>query len=171
MNSLARRSLIFWSWFVKTSTGWLPDMALTMRLRGRLYGLGMASCGKNFQVGSRATLIGLQHMHVGNNVYLAPGVVILSSCRVTIEDEVMVAYYSVITDGNHTAINGSYRFGPRSEAPVHLGRGAWIAANCTLLPGVVIGSGALVAANSAVSRDVDHGSVVGGVPAKALRAA
>lgn len=43
---------------------------------------------------------------------------------------------------------------------------ARIGANATLLPGVRIGSGAIVAAGSVVTRDVAPGSTVIGVPAR-----
>jgi len=168
MTEWNRRLLILWSWFVRISTNFLPDSVWTMRLRGRLYGVAMKRCGIDFQVGSQVTLIGLQNISVGNHVYIAPSVVCLASHDIEFEHEVMIAYHSVITDGNHTAIHGSYRYGPRREAAVHVGRGAWIGANCTLLPGVTIGSGTVVAANSAVSRDLPENSVSGGVPARVL---
>jgi acetyltransferase-like isoleucine patch superfamily enzyme len=46
-----------------------------------------------------------------------------------------------------------------------------IGANCTILPGVVIGDGASVAAGSLVNRDVPAGAVVAGVPIQLIRAA
>ena len=166
---LRERFILLWSWIIRLSTNWLPDAPGTMRLRGWLYGRAMKRCGPNFQVAGRVTLLGLQHMSVGADVYLAPGVAILASCGVTLEDEVMLAYHTVVVDGNHTAIDGSYRFGPREEAPVLIRRGAWVAANSTVLPGVTIGRGALVAANSAVSRDVLDDAAVGGVPAQLIQ--
>jgi len=153
---------------VRISTNFLPDSIWTMRLRGWLYGLAMKRCGTDFQVGSQVILIGLPNISVGNHVYIAPRVVCLASHSIELEHEVMIAYNSVITDGNHTAISGSYRYGPRKEAPVRVEHGAWIGANCTLLPGVTVGSGALVAANSAVSRDIPENSISGGVPARVL---
>ena len=168
MTEWNRRLLILWSWFVRLSTNFLPDSKWTMRLRGWLYGVAMKRCGTDFQVGSQVTLIGLQNISVGNHVYLASGVVCLASHGIVLEHEVMIAYHSVITDGNHTAIHGSYRFGPRKEASVQVGRGAWIGANCTLLPGVTVGPGTVVAANSAVSRNLPENSVAGGVPARVL---
>lgn len=45
----------------------------------------------------------------------------------------------------------------------------WIGSNCTILDGITIGKGAVVAANSVVTKDVAPFSVVGGVPAKVLK--
>ncbi|MFT4800290.1 MAG: acetyltransferase-like isoleucine patch superfamily enzyme [Flavobacteriaceae bacterium] len=44
----------------------------------------------------------------------------------------------------------------------------WIASRCTILPGVTIGRGAVVASNSVVTRDVPQMAIVGGVPAKII---
>jgi acetyltransferase-like isoleucine patch superfamily enzyme len=45
----------------------------------------------------------------------------------------------------------------------------WIGRGVTVLPGVHIGDGAVIGANSVVNRDVAAGAVVGGVPARPLR--
>lgn len=45
----------------------------------------------------------------------------------------------------------------------------WIGAGATILPGVTIGHGAMVAAGAVVTRDVVPWTVVGGVPAKKIR--
>jgi maltose O-acetyltransferase len=44
----------------------------------------------------------------------------------------------------------------------------WIASRCTILPGVTIGRGAIVASNSVVTKDVPQMAIVGGVPAKII---
>jgi len=52
--------------------------------------------------------------------------------------------------------------------PVVIGRNVTIGANCTLLPGIVIGDGATVSAMSLVNKDVPPGAKVGGVPIRSL---
>ena len=44
----------------------------------------------------------------------------------------------------------------------------WIASRVTILPGVTIGKGAVVAANSVVTKDVPAMEIVGGIPAKVI---
>lgn len=50
-----------------------------------------------------------------------------------------------------------------------LGSDVWIGARAIVLDGISIGNGAVVAANSVVTNDVDAFSVVGGVPAKTIK--
>jgi len=52
---------------------------------------------------------------------------------------------------------------------VRIGNGVMIGANTTILPGVTIGDGAVVAAGSVVHKDVSPGAFVGGNPLQVLR--
>jgi len=52
---------------------------------------------------------------------------------------------------------------------VRIKRGAFIGMNSTVMPGVTIGEGAVVAAGSVVTHDVEPYTIVGGVPAKKIR--
>ncbi|MBQ3590123.1 MAG: acyltransferase [Clostridia bacterium] len=52
---------------------------------------------------------------------------------------------------------------------VTIKKGAWICSKATIVPGVTIGEGAVVAAGSVVTKDVPPFSVVGGNPAKLIK--
>jgi acetyltransferase-like isoleucine patch superfamily enzyme len=80
---------------------------------------------------------------------------------VMIGDECVIGYNSTILC--HEFTRGEWRRGP-----VVIGREVTIGANCTILPGVVIGDGATVSAMSLVNRDVPPGAFVGGVPIKRI---
>ena len=47
--------------------------------------------------------------------------------------------------------------------------GAWLGARCTILPGVTVGEGAIVAAGAVVHRDVAPNTLVAGVPARVVK--
>lgn len=53
--------------------------------------------------------------------------------------------------------------------PVIIGSKVWIGANTTILSGISIGDGAVIAAWAIVNRDVPVHTVVGGVPARVLK--
>ncbi len=80
---------------------------------------------------------------------------------VTLGEDCVIGYNSTILC--HEFTRREWRRGP-----VVIGRDATIGANCTVLPGVVVGSGATVSAMSLVNRDVPPGAFVGGVPIKRL---
>ena len=56
-----------------------------------------------------------------------------------------------------------------SKGPVIIGNDVWIGTQSTILTGVTIGDGAIIAANSVVSKDIPPYAIVGGTPAKVLR--
>ena len=53
--------------------------------------------------------------------------------------------------------------------PVHIGHHCWIGTGATILQGVKIGDGAVVAAGAVVTKDIPAKTVWGGVPAKYIR--
>jgi acetyltransferase-like isoleucine patch superfamily enzyme len=69
-----------------------------------------------------------------------------------------------ITDTDSHSLDGR----PRS-APVVIGDRVWIGARATILKGVTVGDGAVIAASSVVTRDVPAGALVGGNPARVIR--
>jgi acetyltransferase-like isoleucine patch superfamily enzyme len=80
---------------------------------------------------------------------------------ITLGEDCVVGYNTTILC--HEFTRREWRRGP-----VVVGRDVTIGANCTILPGVVVGDGATVSAMSLVNRDVPPGAFVGGVPIKRL---
>ena len=78
---------------------------------------------------------------------------------VTVEDHAIVGYDATLLC--HEFLQEEYRTGE-----VHVGERAMIGAGAVVLPGVRIGAGAQVAANSLVDDDVPPGATVAGVPAR-----
>lgn len=50
-----------------------------------------------------------------------------------------------------------------------IGNDVWLGQNVTIMPGVVIGDGAIVASNSTVVKDIEPYTIVGGNPAKVIK--
>ena len=58
---------------------------------------------------------------------------------------------------------------PKTNGDVVIGNDVWIASNVTIMSGIKIGDGAVIAANSHVVKDVEPYSIVGGNPAKLIK--
>lgn len=56
-----------------------------------------------------------------------------------------------------------------SKGSVIIGNNVWIGDKVSIMPGVCIGDGAIIAANAVVTKDVPLNAVVGGIPAKVLK--
>lgn len=69
---------------------------------------------------------------------------------------------------NTTILAHEYLLHEWRTGPVRIGANVTIGANCTILPGVDIGDGAVVSAMSLVNKDVPAGATVGGVPIRPL---
>lgn len=109
----------------------------------------------------------------GRNLRFGEGVFLNSGCRfqdqggIDIGDGALIGHNAVITTLNHD-LDPACR-ADLHPAPVRIGRGVWLGANVTVLPGVTIGDGAVVGAGSVVTKDVAARSVVVGVPARRVR--
>jgi maltose O-acetyltransferase len=166
---LVRLVSFLWVHLVMLLTSWLPDIRPCLKLRGLLVRPALKRCGRNFQLAQRVTLNFPNCLEVGNDVYFAAGCWLHAPGGIVVEDEVQLGPYVVLITGDHSLKDGSYRFGPGARAPIRLQRGCWLAAHTTVIKGVTVGRGALVAANAVVTQDVPDFSIVGGVPARILR--
>lgn len=102
-------------------------------------------------------------MEVGDNTAVALMVMmdIMYPEKISIGKNSIIGYNTTILA--HEYLIEEYRLGE-----VEIGSQVMIGANCTILPGVRIGDGAVVAAGSVVHKDVPGGAFVGGNPMKLI---
>lgn len=109
---------------------------------------------------------------IGNNSQVNPYTVIYGGAGVVIGENVMIAPHCAIAAGSHDFIqtNKPMRFaGHFDKGPIVIGDDVWIGANCTITDGVQIGKGAVIGANSVVTKNVEAYDIVGGCPAKVIK--
>ncbi len=85
--------------------------------------------------------------------------------KICIGNDVAISKNVTIRDSDSHQIEGE---GP-VKAPIQIGNHVWIGLNTTILKGVTIGDGAVVAAGAVVIQDVPPRAIVGGVPAKLIK--
>lgn len=103
------------------------------------------SIGKHCNINKKAVLDGRNGLMIGNNVDIAQEVNIWTE--------------------QHDYNSSSYQ---AIGAPVVIEDYVWLASRSTVLPGVTIGRGAVVACGAVVTKDVPALTIVGGVPAKVI---
>lgn len=77
--------------------------------------------------------------------------------QITVGRNTIIGYNTTILA--HEYLTNEYRIGP-----VVIGDNVMIGANCTILPGIEIGDGAIVSAMTLVNKDVPPGAFAGGNP-------
>ena len=96
--------------------------------------------------------------------------------RITIGDNILTGKWVTTTDNSHgdTDLQTLKNIPPNlrkltSKGSIEIGNNVWIGDKATILPGVSIGDGAIIAANAVVTKNVPSYSIAGGNPAKILK--
>lgn len=108
-----------------------------------------------------------KNITVGKNVFINMGCKFQDQGGIFIGDGALIGHNVVLATLNHALPPQQRR--TMIPAPIHIGKRVWIGSNATILPGVTIGDGAIVAAGAVVTKDVEENAVVAGVPARMIR--
>lgn len=104
---------------------------------------------------------------IGDNCFFNHNCSLTAAENIVIGNQCMFANNFVVVDHDHDRKDGKI-LKELVSAPVKIGNNVWCGANITVLKGVTIGDGAVIAAGSVVNRDVAAYSVVAGVPARKI---
>ncbi len=131
------------------------------------------SIGKESVIFDTPTIVGESDIYskliIGKQCRIGPGGYFDLAGAIVIHDRTVIAPQVTIITGTHEIGDSAARTGPDISGDVEVGEGVWIGARCTILSGVHIGNGAVIAAGAVVTRNVPDNTVVGGVPAKVIR--
>ena len=150
-------------------TNWLPDSIIFLRFRGFLARFFFKQAGINLRLGRNLTFYNPSKIVLGRDVYIAEGNWFSAGAEINVGDEVMFGPKSVIVSSNHKIEGGSYRFSAIELNPILIGKGCWIAAQCTITAGSNIGDSTLIAANTVCKGFVPRNVIYGGTPGKIIR--
>jgi acetyltransferase-like isoleucine patch superfamily enzyme len=121
----------------------------------------------------RVRLLRLCGFSIGRDVYIADDLLIVEELtergNLTIGDRVSIAPRVTLVTSSHPNHSRIRPFAPVAQGPIVIEDDAWLGAGCVVLPGVRIGRGAVVGANSVVGQDVAPLHVVVGQPARTVR--
>ena len=108
-----------------------------------------------------------QNISLGKNVFINSGCCFQDQGGIEIGNNVLIGQQVVLATLNHD-LQPDKRANMQ-PSPIKIGNDVWIGAHATILPGVTIGDGAVIAAGAVVTKDVPKNTVVAGVPAKVIK--
>lgn len=108
---------------------------------------------------------------IGNYVGIAQNCFIQVRGKVKIGDYVIFGPYVKIFSENHNFndINIPIVLQGETRLPVVIENNVWIGANATILGGITIGEGSIIAAGAIVNKDIPPFSIAAGIPAKIIK--
>ena len=143
-----------------------------------LYKKKMLHCGKEVNFSPYDSIFTYESMSVGNNVSIGYHAdFVATRSKIIIGDHVVFGPHVSIRGGDHRFdIPGRYvdtikddEKLPQNDADVIFEGDNWIGMNVTILKGVTVGFGSVIAAGAVVTKSIPPYSVAGGVPAKVIR--
>jgi galactoside O-acetyltransferase len=160
------------------------------------YGLGFASVGQDVIVWPMAKIVSPEVVSVGDSVIIDDFVFLMGGTKTTVGSFVHIASFTSITGGGElimedfSGLSGGIRVytgnedysggsmtNPTVPHPyrlpirsfVHIEKHVIIGANTVVLPGVTIGEGAAIGANSLVTKDCEPWTICAGSSARAIK--
>ena len=118
------------------------------------------------------------HFDYGINMHFAGGhftfvnfdCVFLDTSPIYIGEDVFIGPKCVLACAGHPINSEQRRTEPLTQSkPIHIGNNVWLGASVTVIGGVTIGDGSVIAAGAVVTKDIPAGVVAGGVPCKVIR--
>lgn len=148
------------------------------------HGLANISIGDHFIGGERIKLRTYSDwrgtkfapsISIGNNVHIGTDCQLSTINEIIIEDGVLLASFVYISDISHGKIDKEELPIPPlerplySKGPIRICKNVWIGEKASILPGVTIGEGSIIGANSVVTHDIPPFSIACGAPARIIR--
>lgn len=156
------------SYFVNGFSNWLSDGPIGRRLRVALF----RACGVS--IGAHSWICGggcipIGALVVGSNCYINRGCYIDLTGSITLGNNVVLGHGVTLITARHAIGSASRRAGAVGPTEISIGSGSWLGSNTTVLPGVKIGAGCIIAAGAVVTNDLPDNTLSAGVPARIIR--
>ena len=143
-----------------------------------LYKRRFGACGSKVSFSPIDSKFTYENMYLGSNIYIGYGAdMVASRSRIILGDHIVFGPKVSIRGGDHRIdmigkyideVDDTMKM-PENDKDVILEGDNWIGMNVTILKGVTIGRGSIIAAGAVVNKSIPPYSIAGGVPAKILR--
>ena len=116
-------------------------------------------------------------LFIGHSCEMGDNVHIVAHENVHIGDNVLMASKIFISDTSHGQYSKNSQISPKISpnnrplvtTPVSIGDNVWIGENVCILPGVKIGDGCIIGANSTVNKKIPKNTIAVGNPARVIK--
>lgn len=154
-----------WEYFVRPIYHLLPGKR--NRLRVPLLRMMGAKIGNDVFIQRRVKILMPWELELGDCLAIAHDVTILNFTNVTIGSMTVISQGVHICTGTH---DYNHPYFPLLFKPINVGSECWIASGAFVGPGVSIGNGCVVGANSVVTKTMPEWQVCAGNPCKPIKA-
>lgn len=110
-----------------------------------------------------------KNINFGKNVYININNYFMDGAPITIGDNVFIGPFCGFYTANHPLDYKRRNLGFEKALPITVGNNCWFGANVSIMPGVKIGNGSVIAAGSVITKDIPDHSLVAGVPATVIK--
>lgn len=120
-------------------------------------------------INAHVTLAGKSALVIGSRTFVNEGTYFDLTGNVVVGSNCSIGHQALFLTASHDIAGHERRAGDFSIAPITIGDGTWIGARVTLLPGVTVGPGCVIAAGAVVTKDLAADGLYAGIPARLQR--
>lgn len=102
----------------------------------------------------------------GKDVFINHGCYFMDGGGIDIGDNAFIGPFCGFYTASHPLQYAERNKGLEKALPIHIGDNCWFGANVSVMPGVSIGNGCVIAAGSVITEDIPDNALAAGVPAK-----
>ncbi len=148
-----------------------PHDTFSNRIKAALLRWRGATIGEGIKIWRDVMVDDYRKLSIGDNVAISRSAMFVTLGGVSLGNNVIISFGCKILSAGHRIppVGEAIRSSGIEIAPVVIEDDVWVCAGAIVLPGVTVGTGAVVAAGAIVNRDVPPYSIVGGTPARVLR--
>lgn len=157
--------------YTKLINTYIQSRYLGARLRSIMLGLKMSNFKKHIYIMKGVVFENYRQTRIGEWVFINSNTVFSTPHGIQIGNYVMIGTNCLFASVHHTFDDWKKPmiFQKPEFRQIAIEDDVWIGANVTVLGGVTIGRGSVIAAGAVVTKDVEPYSIVGGIPAKLLK--
>jgi len=143
---------------------------MTARFRALIYSIFMSGVGRRTYISRGVVILSPRNVKIGTDVTINVG------CRLDGNGGLDIGSFSMFGT-NVTILTAGHKF-ENIDVPMKqqgnwtkktiVGNDVWIGSNAVIMPGVVLGDGSIIGANSVVTKNVKQLNIVAGIPAKVI---